>query len=188
LFRGFTVGSNRDLSLNSGFRLQLNGKLSNDIEIVAALTDENTPIQPEGNTQKLQELDKVFIELRSKNVVGTLGDINVDFTNTEFANFTRKIQGVKGYVDYGLGDAQLSGAISRGKFNTNKFNGVDGVQGPYRLIGKENEINILVLSGTERVYIDGIAMTRGDQADYTIDYGIGEITFTAEELLRMLPV
>ncbi len=183
LFRGFTVGSNRDLSLNSGFRLQLNGKLSNDIEIVAALTDENTPIQPEGNTQKLQELDKVFIELRSKNVVGTLGDINVDFTNTEFANFTRKIQGVKGYVDYGLGDAQLSGAISRGKFNTNKFNGVDGVQGPYRLTGKENEINILVLSGTERVYIDGIAMTRGDQADYTIDYGIGEITFTSRRII-----
>lgn len=183
LFRGFTVGSNRDLSLNSGFRLQLNGKLSNDIEIVAALTDENTPIQPEGNTQKLQELDKVFIELRSKNVIGTLGDINVDFTNTEFANFTRKIQGVKGFLDYGIGDAQLTGAIARGKFNTNKFNGIDGVQGPYRLIGKDNETNILVLSGSERVYIDGIAMVRGDQADYTIDYGIGEITFTSRRII-----
>lgn len=183
LFRGFTVGSNRDLSLNSGFRLQLNGKLSSDIDIVAALTDENTPIQPEGNTQKLQELDKVFIELRSKNVTGTLGDINVNFTNTEFANFTRKIQGVKGYLDYGIGDAQLTGAISRGKFNTNKFNGSDGVQGPYRLIGKENEINILVLSGSERVYIDGILMVRGDQADYTIDYGIGEVTFTSRRII-----
>lgn len=183
LFRGFTVGSNRDLSLNSGFRLQLNGRLSSDIEIIAALTDENTPIQPEGNTQKLQELDKVFIELRSKNVIGTLGDINVDFTNTEFANFTRKIQGVKGYVDYGLGDVQLTGAIARGKFNTNKFNGIDGVQGPYRLIGKDNETNILVLSGTERVYIDGILMVRGDQADYTIDYGIGEVTFTSRRII-----
>jgi len=183
LFRGFTIGSNRDLSLNSGFRLQLNGKLSSDIDIIAALTDENTPIQPEGNTQKLQELDKVFIELRSKNVTGTLGDINVTFDRTEFANFNRKIQGVKGYTDYGAGEVQLTGAVSRGKFNTNKFNGIDGVQGPYRLIGKENETNILVLSGTERVYIDGIAMTRGDQADYVIDYGIGEITFTSRRII-----
>ncbi|MBK8550844.1 MAG: hypothetical protein IPL53_07185 [Ignavibacteria bacterium] len=57
IFRGVNIGSNRDLSLNSGFRLQLNGKLTDDIEINAALTDENTPIQPEGNTEKLQELD-----------------------------------------------------------------------------------------------------------------------------------
>jgi hypothetical protein len=57
IFRGVTIGSNRDLTLNSGFRLQLNGKLTKDIELTAALTDENTPIQPEGNTLKLQELD-----------------------------------------------------------------------------------------------------------------------------------
>ncbi|MEO6691734.1 MAG: hypothetical protein ABIO44_05285, partial [Saprospiraceae bacterium] len=30
IFRGFTVGNNRDLTLNSGFRLQLTGKLSKD--------------------------------------------------------------------------------------------------------------------------------------------------------------
>jgi len=46
IFRGFTMGNNRDLTLNSGFRLQMNGKLSKDIDITAALTDENTPIQP----------------------------------------------------------------------------------------------------------------------------------------------
>jgi hypothetical protein len=79
LFRGVNIGSNRDLSINSGFRLQLNGKLTDDIEINAALTDESSPIQPEGNTEKLQELDKVFIEIKSNNIVGTIGDINVDF-------------------------------------------------------------------------------------------------------------
>ena len=54
IVRGFTVGTNRDLAVNSGLRLQLSGKLSEDIEIVAALTDENTPIQPEGNTERLE--------------------------------------------------------------------------------------------------------------------------------------
>ncbi|MEO8445907.1 MAG: hypothetical protein ABI528_00350 [bacterium] len=183
LFRGVTLGNNRDLSLNSGFRLQLNGKLTNDIEINAALTDENSPIQPEGNTQKLQELDKVFIEIKSNNVIGTIGDINVDFVNSEFVNFKRKIQGAKAFTDYKLGNIFLSGAVQRGKFNSNSFNGRDGIQGPYYLVGQDNEINILVLSGTEKVFLDGNVMIRGEQADYIIDYGIGTITFTNNRLI-----
>jgi hypothetical protein len=183
IFRGFNFGSNRDLSLNSGFRLQLNGKISNDIEITAALTDESTPIQPEGNTQKLQELDKVFIELRSNNVSTTIGDIELDFVNSEFVKFQRKIQGAKGYGEFGFGDLVLSGAVQRGKFNSNSFNGIDGVQGPYKLTGTENEVNILVLSGTERVYIDGILMTRGENEDYVIDYGIGAVTFKNRRII-----
>jgi hypothetical protein len=183
LFRGFTIGSNRDLSLNSGFRLQLNGKLSKDIEITAALTDESTPIQPEGNTTKLQELDKVYIELKSHNITATIGDIDVNLQSSEFVNFSRKIQGAKGYGEFNFGNFLLTGAVSRGKYNSNTFNGIDGVQGPYRLTGSNNEVNILVLSGTEKVYIDGIQMVRGEQADYSIDYGLGQITFTNKRLM-----
>ena len=51
----------------------MTGKLSRDIDITAALTDENTPIQPEGNTQNLQEIDKVFVELRTPHVTTTFG-------------------------------------------------------------------------------------------------------------------
>jgi hypothetical protein len=184
LFRGFTFGSNRDVSLNSGFRLQMNGKLSKDIEIVAALTDENTPIQPEGNTTKLQELDKVFIELRASNITATIGDIELNFPQSEFLNFKRKIQGARGLGDFNFGNFSITGAVSRGKFSTNRFNGSDGVQGPYRLIGANNETNILVLSGSEKVYIDGILMMRGEQADYIIDYNIGEITFTNKRVIN----
>lgn len=183
LFRGVNIGSNRDLTLNSGFRLQLNGKLTDDIEINAALTDESTPIQPEGNTEKLQELDKVFIEVKSNNIIGTIGDINVDFINTEFVNFKRKIQGAKAFGDYGMGNIFFSGAVQRGKFNSNSFNGRDGIQGPYVLVGQDNEINILVLSGSEKVYLDGNLMIRGEQADYVIDYGIGTVTFTNNRLI-----
>jgi hypothetical protein len=183
LFRGFTIGTNRDISLNSGFNLQLNGKLTNDIDVTAALTDENTPIQPEGNTQKLQELDKVFIELRSSTLGATIGDIDVNMKTSEFLNFNRKIQGAKGSGNFDRGNFLFSGAISRGKFNSNAFNGSDGLQGPYRLVGKDNEVNIIVLSGTEKVYIDGILMTRGEQADYIIDYGLGTITFMNKRMI-----
>lgn len=183
IFRGITIGSNRDMTLNSGFRLQLNGKLSKDIELTAALTDENTPIQAEGNTLKLQELDKVFIEIKSSTLSATIGDIDLNFPKSEFLNFSRKIQGAKGFGDFNFGSLLITGAVSRGKYNSNSFTGTDGVQGPYRLTGANNEINILVLSGTEKVYIDGIQMTRGDLADYTIDYGLGQITFTNKRLI-----
>ena len=123
IFRSIDFGTNRDLTLNSGFRVQLKGKLSSEVEITAALTDEKTPIQPEGNTLKLQELDKVFIEIRSNNVAATLGDFDVNYRKSEFVNFSRKIQGAKGYGDFNFGELTILGAVSRGKFNTNKFNG-----------------------------------------------------------------
>lgn len=183
IFRGFTVGNNRDLTLNSGFRLQMTGKLAKDIDIVAALTDENTPIQPEGNTQKLQEIDKVFVELRTPNVVTTLGDIDVDFTNLEFFKFSRKVQGAKGFGSLDKSNLFISAALSRGQFNTNTFNGSDGVQGPYKLVGTNNEVNIIVIAGSEKVYLDGIRMTRGENNDYTIDYSNGQFTFTNKRLI-----
>ena len=95
IVRGFTVGSNRDLSLNSGLRLQLSGKIMQDVDVTAALTDENTPIQPEGTTQTLQEFDKVFVEINAKKLTATLGDFVLDLTGSEFARLSRKLQGAQ---------------------------------------------------------------------------------------------
>lgn len=188
LVRGFTFGTNRDLSLNSGFRMQMNGKLSENLDITASLTDENTPIQPEGNTQTLQEVDKVFIELKSKNMNATLGDFNLNLQQGNFARINRRLQGVLGNANFGFGSNEsnilLSGAISKGKYHTNYFNGLEGVQGPYRLTGKNNERLIIVIAGTERVYVDGELMKRGDDNDYIIDYSTGEITFAPRRLIN----
>ncbi|HXX63345.1 MAG TPA: hypothetical protein VEO56_06060, partial [Bacteroidota bacterium] len=187
IVRGFTVGSNRDLSLNSGFRMQLSGKLSSDIDIAASLTDENTPIQPEGTTQTLQEFDKVFVEIRSSNMAATLGDFDLDITGQEFSTLSRKLEGAKGTADYQFGETGgsvlISGAVARGKFQTMQFLGQDAVQGPYRLTGRNGEPDIIVIAGTERVYIDGERQTRGETNDYTIDYSTGEVTFMPRRLI-----
>lgn len=183
LIRGFTVGTNSDFTLTSGLQLQLSGKLSDDIELVAALTDENTPIQPEGNTETLQELDKVFIEIRHKNAVGTFGDYDLNIKDGEFSEVSRKLEGLKGEVMFGDTKGTIAVATSKGKFNTNQFSGMDGNQGPYRLYGVNNENTIILIAGSEVVYLDGIQMKRGDNNDYTIDYANAMLTFTPKRLI-----
>jgi hypothetical protein len=185
--RGFLVGSNRDLTLSSGFRLQMAGKLSHDIDILAALTDENTPIQPQGNTQTLQEIDNVFVEIKSPVYTATLGDFQFSSKTGEFVNINRKLQGAKIMAEYSnftpQTKIQVTGATSRGKFNTNTFLGIEGVQGPYRLTGKNNERSIIIIAGSEKVFVDGEVMVRGDNNDYSIEYGSAEITFSTRKLI-----
>jgi len=183
IVRGFTVGTTKDFSLNSGLRLQLSGRLSDDIEIVAALTDENTPIQPEGNTERLEELDKVFIQVKHPNATGTFGDYQVRKRFGEFGVIDRKLQGLMGEFLVSDYSGYVAVASSRGKFNSNLFNGLDGVQGPYRLSGINNERDIIVIAGTEKVFVDGIEMRRGENNDYVIEYANATVTFTPNRLI-----
>jgi hypothetical protein len=187
LTRGFTVGTNRDLSLSSGFRMQLAGRIASDVEVAASLTDENTPIQPEGTTQTLQEFDNVFVEIKSPSYAATLGDFVLDMHGTEFARLTRKLQGARGTAvlqgESVSGEALVSGAVTRGQFQTNAFQGSEGVQGPYRLTGRGGERSMIVIAGTEKVYINGELQLRGETNDYVIDYTTGEVRFAIRRLI-----
>ncbi|MFQ5824486.1 MAG: hypothetical protein ACE5JB_10560 [bacterium] len=181
--RGISVGTNQGLRVDSGLRMQISGRLADKVDVVASLTDQNTPIQPEGNTQTLQEIDKVFVQINGPNLRATLGDYNLNLAGTEFSQYSRKLQGVMGKAEFQNWEVTLSGAVSRGKFTTNEFLGQEGNQGPYQLQGAEGQINIIVLAGTERVWVDGELMTRGENNDYVIEYGNGQITFTRHRLI-----
>ncbi|MBI2418748.1 MAG: hypothetical protein HYV28_12765 [Ignavibacteriales bacterium] len=183
LIRGFTVGTNRDLTVQSGFRLQLSGKLSDDIDITASLTDENSPIQPEGNTERLDELDKIFIQVKHPNVMGTFGDFDLQKQQGEFGIVNRKLQGLSAEVNYAGNSAFAAYAVARGKFNTNTMQGADAVQGPYQLLGRNNEKDIILIAGSERVYLNGELIKRGEQNDYSIDYGNAQLTFTQKNII-----
>jgi hypothetical protein len=193
IVRGFSVGSNRDLSLNSGFRMQLAGKLAQDVDVTAALTDENSPLQPEGTTKTLQEVDKVYVEIKYPHYSATLGDFNLQIDQKEggeFGRLNRKLQGGRGTASFDRiggsdldGSMSLTGATARGKYATNQFQGIEGVQGPYRLTGNNGENRLVIIAGSERVYLNGELMTRGEVNDYVIDYASGEITFSSRRFI-----
>jgi hypothetical protein len=182
--RGFTIGSNQDFTLNSGLNIQLSGNVTDDVTLEASLTDENTPIQPEGNTENLQEIDKVFIEVRKADqYVATFGDFGVNLTGTEFGNYSRKLQGVRAAIRKERVTADLALASTKGKYTTQTLVIQEGVQGPYELSGENGERGILIVAGTEKVWLNGILLTRGEDNDYVMDYSAGQLTFTRKRLI-----
>jgi hypothetical protein len=189
--RGIVTGNRRDVSLESGLRLELEGEIAEGVTLQAVLTDENTPIQPEGTTQRLTDLDRVYIQLDSRHGQARLGDVDLAFSGTAFAPFDRKLQGaalraeVPAALDgaFAGGSVTVTGAVTRGLFRSQDIQPVEGVQGPYRLRGQRGEELIIVIAGSERVFLDGVLMVRGESGDYVIDYATGEVTFTPRQLI-----
>lgn len=187
--RGISFGNNQNLVLNSSFNLQLAGKIGDDIEISGAITDSQIPIQPDGNTQQLQDFDKIYIQLKRRKTVLTAGDYELQRPQgVYFLNYLKKLQGATLSTETQIGKDQklsVSGsvAVSRGKYGRNTFQGQEGNQGPYRLQGNDGEQFIIVLAGTERVYLDGKVLQRGQDLDYIIDYNSGEVRFTVKRLI-----
>lgn len=187
--RGISFGNNQDVVVNSNFNLQLAGKLAGDVDVLAAISDNNIPIQPEGNTQQLQEFDKVFIQLKKSKTQLTVGDYELSKPQKSyFLNFYKKLQGANFSTAYRVTDSvtgftKASFAAAKGKYAKNNFIGQEGNQGPYRLTGNSGETFIIILAGTEKVFIDGQLMIRGEDRDYVIDYNAGTVTFTPRRLI-----
>ncbi len=181
--RGVTIGNNQNSVLNSELDLQITGKLNDKVSLRASIQDANIPLQESGYSQRLDEFDQVFIELFSDNWNVRAGDIDLQNSNSYFASFSKRVQGLSVNANLGKETTQTNlfaaGAIVRGQFTRSQFTAQEGNQGPYKLQGPNGELFVLIVSGSETVYVNGIAVKRGEDQDYIIDYNAGEIIFNS---------
>ncbi|MBU3822165.1 hypothetical protein KO566_08850 [Flavobacteriaceae bacterium XHP0103] len=178
--RGVTVGNNQNSVLKSELDLQISGKLSDKVSLRASIQDANIPLQESGYSQRLDEFDQIFIELASDTWNVRAGDIDLINNTSYFANFSKRVQGLS--VNANLGNKTnvfAAGALVRGQFARSQFTAQEGNQGPYKLQGPNGELFVLIVSGSETVYVNGIAVQRGENKDYIIDYNAGEIIFNS---------
>jgi len=176
--RGVAVGNRQDLALQSGFNLQLSGDLGDGVALQAAISDEHLPLQPEGSSLQLRDFDRVYVHLKRRGDEFTAGDFDLQNGESYFLRFVNRLQGVQIRHKSENGQQQGGLAVNRGRFARYVLSVREGNQGPYPLQGAAGERFIVLLAGTERVWLNGELLQRGFDHDYTIDYNRGELTFT----------
>ncbi|WP_115869094.1 hypothetical protein [Marinoscillum furvescens] len=188
--RGVTFGNRQNVFVNSALNLQMDGQLSEDLRVSAVITDQNIPYQPEGNTQQLRDFDNVFIKLYNDKFQIQAGDIVLTNPAEEsyFLKYYKNVQGLSLGYKSSLSNgwkstSKVTGALAKGQFVSTTITPIEGVQGPYKLRGANNEQFVIILANSERIYVDGKLMERGFDRDYVIDYNLGEVTFSTNVLI-----
>jgi hypothetical protein len=179
----FSTGTNRGSTLDQSLEATVEGDLTPTIKVRAILSDNNLPVQPEGNTEELQYFDRVFVEVEGPSAKASVGDIAIDERTSTFSPLTRQLRGFSGAAWGRRGRVLAGAAETKGEFRTSEFRGTTGLQGPYPLLSQARNTREVIIAGTERVFVDGARMERGQNRDYVIDYDAGTITFTPVRLI-----
>ncbi|MBP5682147.1 MAG: hypothetical protein J6X05_02745 [Bacteroidales bacterium] len=186
--QSFASGNRRDLSPNTTADLRLNAKVAGGITVDAEILDSDMPMDDDGVTNQINELSTVRITASKDSTRLSIGDIVAVGDDNSLARFSKKIKGLEFITVNGLnnGDtiaAHTDFAATKGKFRRQHFFGKDNSQGPYYLTGNDSTTSVIVLIGTEKVFLDGNILIRGEEADYQIDYNAGCITFNIKHII-----
>ncbi len=179
---GISIGSGRALSQNQEFRINVRGNVADNIEVLAMLSDQDLPIQPEGMTEDIQDINQKLFRIMHPNVTGTLGDFNASLGPSEFVFFPRALEGVKVEGNFERTKFHLiPSALPKGQSTSKVIRGEEG-RSEYRLdVGNQF---VIVKAGSEIVWLNGEKMRRGENNDYIIrEYGDPIIEFNSKHLI-----
>jgi len=172
---GIAAGSSGRSTIEQAMDVSIFGDVAHDTRLEAHLSDQGTSLDED--TREISDIDMIYATLSNPRWSATVGDQYLRWPDRMMLSGDKKIKGIAATARPGPWSATLFGALSRGKMAVQTFNGRAGLQGPYRLTGNgENQI-ITVIGGTTRLSLNGRMLKEGDNADYTVDYDAGAISF-----------
>lgn len=179
---GISMGSGRAGSQTQELRFNAEGKVSENISVLLMLSNQDLPIQPEGTTENIQDIDQKLVRITHPNVSGTLGDFEGSLGSSEFIFFPRALEGVQVDGEFSWGRFHLiPSALPKGQSTSLVIPGEEG-RSEYRL-AVDGEY-VIVKAGSEIVWLNGERMRRGENNDYVIrEYGNPIIEFNSKHLI-----
>lgn len=161
--------------IDQGLVLDVEGQLA-EVNVRTHLADEQGSFVPSGTTERIEDFDRIAVELSQEKWKLGLGDLDFSYPVLGYGEIERRIQGTTGELNYKK--FQARGAL--GLEGTRRAHVIlsprDGKRGPY-LVGSRFSEQPLI-PGSERVWLDGVLLERGSELDYTIEYSTGELFFT----------
>jgi hypothetical protein len=177
------LGSGGGTVLSQSLELSIGGKLAEGTDLRVYLSDSAMPLEREGSSKEVRELEKVSMSLESQRASATVGAYEFALEGYDLVTLRRSLEGFTGHLAQEGYSVAGSGAISGGEFTTNSFRGVEGKQGPYFLEARDGATGIVIVSSSERVYLDGRLLARGSRGDYTVNYNEGSVSFTDRNMI-----
>jgi hypothetical protein len=192
-----SVGTGGNMNLEQALDVSLSGEVAPHTTLSGHLTDQGTNIE---GTRELSDFDRIYVELDNPKYSLVVGDQYAYWpvSGGIFSGDQKKLTGIS--AEYrggtpggepglaGLGSSRFSvkgfGAICGGKYTIQTIKGKATLQGPYYLTGEGEQGFIVPIRGSVSITVNGQKRTEGDQADFTVDYEMGNITFTPKTLIQ----
>lgn len=168
-----TVGDG-GTEVNQELHLSIQGEAMHGVFIDALLSDVGREAGEE-RTATLQEVDEVHFRIETERAFLHLGDMTWKESGLGLSGMERNTLGIAGGVK--LGNSAVRGAYGFDEMEhvLSTFRGVDGEQKGYLLSTGTSESYLVVVPGSETIYLNGAKLSRNE--DYVVNYAGGVLDF-----------
>ena len=173
IYRGISFKGSSGTGMISGLDLEIQGKISEDMEISAFISDDNMAVSEEGSTESLKDIENIFIQFRHPRFMSRMGNFGIDYDSGEYGRLKSSLSGALLNVNSGAYKAEGFVSAGRTEYSSMEFKGAEGISGPYLINRSGNEFEIE--AGSETVWLNGIKLDRG--TDYHFDNLTAELHF-----------
>jgi hypothetical protein len=173
----FRVNSKGDgnSAFSQSLDLNISGFIAEGLELDGAVSDRDFNSSYGTSNSRINELDKINLNLKSKHLNMNIGDILAVRKDRFGSSEDQRVSGVSFQLSYPKWNINGTAARPKGRFESTQFLGENNNQGPYQ-ISQSSQFRSIVPS-SETIWLNGQKLQRGADKDYIIDYPTGWITF-----------